>query len=215
MKSISIFAMLMILLTSYSINLKAQVGIQAGASFANWSVKPSDSENPFKYKTGITAGLFTRIPFGTGFSLQPAINFVQKGCTQKDEYSIDKITLNYIEIPVNFVYTLKDNGFFIGAGPSVAFGISGKEKYVDKSDPSYSETNTIKFGTSTDDESKLKPTDIGANLLAGYQMASGFLITANYNIGLSDIHNWDTDEKVTLKNNYFSIRIGYLLKQKK
>lgn len=215
MKSISNFGVLMILLTTFSINSKAQVGLQAGASFANWTVTPSDGETLFKYKPGFTAGLFTRIPLGTNFSVQPAINFVQKGYMLKDNSTTDKANLNYIEIPVNFVYALKNNGLFIGAGPSVAFGLSGKEKFEDKSDPSNSETHTIKFGASTDDESKLKRTDMGANFIAGYQFPEGLMITANYNIGLSDIHNWDTDNKVSLKNNYFSIRIGYVLRQKK
>lgn len=214
MKSILNFGVLMILLTAYSANSKAQAGFQAGTSFANWAVKPSDGETSFKYKIGFTAGLFTNIPLGTGFSFHPAINLVQKGYMLKDKSAIDKITLNYIEIPLNFGYALKNNGFFYGAGPSVAFGLSGKEKFVDKSDPSNSETNTIKFGSSTDDEDKLKHTDIGANFIAGYQFPAGLIITANYNIGLSDIHNWDTDDKVSLKNNYFSIRMGYLLKQK-
>lgn len=215
MKSISIFTVFLLLLNSHSTVSKAQVGIQAGASFANWTVKPSDLDLSSKYKPGITAGLFTKIPFGNAFSLQPAINFVQKGYMMKDEYSSEKTTLNYIEIPVNFVYTVKDNGLFFGAGPSVAFGLSGKTKYVDKSDPSNSENEDIKFGASTDEVNKLNRLDIGANFIAGYQFKDGLMISANYNFGLSDIHNWETDEKITLKNNYFSIRIGYLLKQKK
>ena len=39
---------------------------------------------------------------------------------------IEIVKLNYIELPVNFVYT--HEGFFAGAGPTIAMGLSGTDK---------------------------------------------------------------------------------------
>lgn len=100
---------------------------------------------------------------------------------------------------MNIVYkTQKDRGFFIGAGPSIAYGLSGKEKYSD---------SKVKFG-SGDDE--VKPIDFGINALAGYQFGNGFLFSLNYNLGLSNIQKGNSSEMGTVKNKYFCLKIGYL-----
>lgn len=110
-------------------------------------------------------------------------------------------------MPLNFVYNTKSSGgFFIGAGPSIAYGISGMDKYTDKTDPSNSGNSKIKFG-SGDDE--IKPLDFGLNALAGYKFPGGFLISGNYNLGLSNLQNGGSDAG-TIKNNYFAIKLGYV-----
>ena len=58
---------------------------------------------------------------------------------------------------------------------------------------------------------KVKAFDFGANAVAGYRMKGGFMISGNYNLGLSKINNDDGSGDVgTIKNKYFSIKIGYM-----
>jgi hypothetical protein len=85
------------------------------------------------------------------FSFQPALYFVQKG---GEEQSVDvngnrnykhTNTLNYFELPLNFVYSTEPSKtvFFIGAGPSLNLGLSGKIKIEAASEHSKED---IKFG---------------------------------------------------------------------
>ncbi len=216
MKLIFTTLVLMILLIPGSVIAQTTVGITAGASFANVSVKAAGFSFSPKLKAGIIVGLFVDAPLSSNLSFQPALNFVQKGYLVNDGSVKDKVNINYVEIPLNFVYnTGKTGGFFIGGGPSVAFGISGKEKYTDKDFPEDNLDEKIKFGS---DEDKIKRLDFGANVLAGYKFAGGFMISGNYNLGLSNIGNKSPDfpeDDGTIKNRYFAIKIGYAFSGKK
>jgi len=195
----------MILLTSYSLTAQTKIGLTGGATFANVTAKLQGLSVSPKMRTGFTAGLFADCTLSSNFSFQPALNFVQKGYKSNDETMTDKVSYSYLEIPLNFVYNNK--GFFIGAGPSISSGLSGKEKFVDKEDPSGSGDTKIKFG-SGDDE--VKRFELGANVLAGYKFAGGFMVSANYNLGLNNIQNGNTSDVGTIKNKYFAVKIGYI-----
>ncbi len=137
MKSIKELLLFIIFLTSLSLSVQTKLGVTAGAAFANVTAKSEGISMSPKMKTGFTAGLFADIPLTTNFSFQPALNFVQKGFKIEDETESDNVMYNYLEVPLNFVF--RSSGFFIGAGPSISYGLSGKEKYVDKTDPTFSE----------------------------------------------------------------------------
>ena len=205
MKSITTLLMLMILLTSHSLSAQTKIGLTAGASFANLKAKAESISITSDLKPGITAGLFIDVPLSSNFSFQPALNFVQKGGSFKDDFETGKTTLNYLEVPLNFIYnTGTAEGFFIGAGPAMAYGFSGKEK-------SGSEATKIKFGSG---DEELKAFEFSANAIAGYRFAKGFMISANYNLGLTSLANADSEDG-TLKNSYFAIKIGCLFNQSK
>ena len=207
MKSTTTLLVLMILLTSHSLPAQTKIGITAGAAFSNVTIKAGGISASPKLKAGITAGLFINAPMSSNFSFQPALNFVQKGYIVKDETGTEKVTFNYLEVPLNFVYNTKINeGFFIGAGPSIAYGISGRDKFSGSGMPP--ENNKIKFGSGAEE---VKTLDFGANALAGYRFKGGFMISGNYNLGLNKINNDDgSGNNGTIKNKYFSIKIGYI-----
>lgn len=93
-----------------------------------------------------------------------------------------------------------------GGGPSLSFGISGTSK-AESGGTKTSEK--VKFGNSDNDD--MKSFDLGANILAGYQFKKGFLIAANYNIGLSNLAPGSDPDKGKLKSSYFGIKLGYVL----
>ena len=206
MKSTTTLLVLMILLTSHSLFGQTKIGLTGGVAFANVTAKLQGISISPKLKAGFTAGLFADFALSSNFSFQPAFNFVQKGYNEKDETSTDKVSYSYVEVPLNFIYNSK--GFFIGAGPSMAFGLSGKEKYVDKIDPTYSKNTKIKFGSG---DEQIKRFELGANVLTGYKFSNGFMFSVNYNLGLSNIQNGNTSEVGTIKNRYFAIKIGFLV----
>jgi hypothetical protein len=206
MKSITLLMTLMILLTAFCLSAQTSVDITAGTSFSNVTVKSGFISASPKSKTGITFGIAIDAPLSSNFSFQPALNFIQKGYKVKDETGKETVNINYLEVPLNFVYSTKRNeGFFIGAGPSIAYGISGIDKLTETGMPN--DNQKIKFGTGA---SEVKAIDFGANAVAGYRMKGGFIISGNYNLGLSKINNDDgSGDAGTIKNKYFSIKIGY------
>lgn len=204
------FPLLMILLTSYTLSAQTKMGFNAGISFANVSGKFVTSTripaSPGK-RNGFTAGILVHATLSTNFGFQTALNFVQKGYTMGQEEGTDNLHFNYLEVPVNLVFNSKLNeGFFIGAGPSIAYGISGKDKFISRGGTT--ETIKIKFGPGA---GEIKPFDFGANALAGYKFKGGLMISGNYNLGLNKINNDDDGSgDGTIKNRYFALKIGYI-----
>lgn len=200
----------LMLLMNYTKAQKASFGITAGATFASLKVSAESMSATTSTHTGFSVGLVSSIPVAKDFSFRPQLNFLQKGGKlSSDDGSSDNITLNYIEVPLNFVFnTPNPKGmFFIGAGPSLSMGLSGKDKWEDGTG---SGTDDIKFGNSEDDD--FKSFEAGINILAGYQFSPGFFISANYNAGLSNITAGGSDPKT--HNQYFGIGIGYMFSSK-
>lgn len=190
----------------------ARFGFAGGPVFANYHSKVAGESDNGSSKTGISVGVLVDIPAGKNFTFQPAVNFVQKG-TQDKETSGGvtekvKLTANCIEVPLNFLYNTTGNTgtFFIGAGPSFAFALSGKWKFDDGTD-SFSED--VKFGNDPDNDD-LKGLDVGANILAGYRFPNGLFFSAGYNAGLNNLYPGSSDIG-TLKSNYFAVKIGFML----
>jgi hypothetical protein len=183
--------------------VNAQFGIQAGPSFYTLKEKNGDESANYKTKVGFTAGVVASIPISNSFSFMPSANFTLKGGKYSESGYTSTASLNYIELPLNFVYTHK--GFFAGAGPDLAFGMSGKGKNDDGDE---TETYDIRFGNKSD-EDDLKPLEFGINILAGYKLDNGLFFSVNFNPGINNIAAYDTDT-YKVHNSGFNIRIGYL-----
>ena len=183
---------------------KTRIGFTVGSALANYKVKDNGEDQSGNSKAGITAGVILNMPAGKNFMIQPGINWVEKGSTDKENGETISIITNSLEVPVNFLYT-SNGGFFIGGGPSASFAVSGKAKAGDVS-------AKIHFGNSTDDV--MKGFDFGANVVTGYQSPKGFLVAANFNQGLTNLAPSDGSNS-SIKSAYFGIRLGYVLKGKK
>ena len=185
---------------------ETRFGITAGASIANWTISASGLSINTQSVTGFTGGVIAFMPISSNISLQTGLNYVQKGAKVDNQNGdIDVVKLNYIELPLNFVYS--HEGFHIGLGPTLAVGLSGTEKATSQG---VTETNDITFGSGTDETSRL---DIGANLTAAYVLPNGFMISANYNFGLSNLQSGGSSADGKVTNRYFGIRIGYIFQK--
>ncbi len=187
---------------------KSQVGITAGTAISKYKAKVGSISISPKSNTGFTAGVFANIAAGNSLVFQPALNWVQKGGKTDESangyiYKTSLIT-SHIEVLANTLYS--SNGFFAGGGPSLSFGIAGTSK---EEDNGIKTSEKVKFGNSDDDD--MKSFDLGANIVAGYQLKNGFLIAANYNIGLSNLAPGSDPDKGKLKSSYFGIRLGYVI----
>ena len=112
---------------------------KAGIVFAKiQGERAVDLEYDFDNKFGFSAGAAFNFQLNKTFSLQPEVNFVQKGGNNyfrqgdggfqnKIEHSI---RLNYIELPVILRIAVgTGKRFYLNVGPFVAMGISGRSKF--------------------------------------------------------------------------------------
>jgi len=186
---------------------KAQTsyGFKAGATFPKMtaslgSVSVSTESSTSFYLTG-----YLDAPLANNFSIQPGLSLQGKGgkgLTLIDFEELGnnvKLDLMYLELPVNFVYSIptgNSGNVFLGAGPYAGLGLSAKAK-----------AENVKIDVDFGDN-KLKRFDAGINFLVGYRLSNGFLINGGYGLGLVDMAG---GEGGSLKNRVFSIGIGYQL----
>lgn len=190
---------------------KIKFGIHAGTSIANMKYEMDDISYSPKSSFGIQAGIVTDFQLSKHISLQPGLNFAQKGMKVIDDEggSDDKYIerINNIEIPVNFLFN--SNGgygnFFVGAGPSLSFAIAGKsiEKFNGET-----EKTKLKFGND-EMEHDYRAFDVGLNGMIGFEFKQGFFVAANYNLGLLNLLPGSDNEDGKVKANYAGFRIGY------
>jgi len=213
MKQILLFTFLLL----GSSRLIAQnFGIQAGASFYNVNYKPDDPTEDYdtKIRVGFTGGFVADWSLGSNISFRPELNFVQKGYkvkTSQAGFSIDGYEqYNYLELPLNVVYNTPAGrgSFFVGLGPVLSLGLSGKYKATVSGPgmPATTETDDIKFG-SNKDKDHYKAFEFGADIIAGYKFSQGVFITAGYNLGLNDL---SLDDSYSQKNMGFNVKVGYM-----
>lgn len=235
MKKLILFAAFAV---SYGVSM-AQVsfGVQAGANLAFGKFTSAYMDPLFPTtltndpKAGFYAGVLAEIPISGNFAFSPELNFIQKGSKTNSVFYTDdvhhKITLNYVELPLNVVFKVPvgTGNFFFGLGPSLAFGISGTDKRTSQSDPTDPYSNgsfKVNFdGKKYDDitdpndnDVHFKRFDAGANILAGYKLGNGLFFKLGYNYGFMNIDpnkdNKDVQDQSTYKNRGFNIGVGFM-----
>ena len=229
-----ILSFVLLAMITLAANAQVSFGIQAGANlgFGKASTDFVFTGYPSAYtndpKVGALIGFLAEVPFGK-IAFRPELNFIQKGSKSGVFSTIEvKRTLNYIELPLNVVYKLPvgAGNFFFGLGPALAFGISGKDKISDPSDPTdpdFNRTADVKFdgkkldninNGNGDANSHLKRFDAGLNILAGYKLPMGVFFRIAYTHGFMDIDpdkdNADPSDRRSYKNRGLSFGIGYM-----
>lgn len=184
-------------------------GLKAGVNFPKYNFSGSNSNFETNSSTNFHVTGFLDAPLGRNFSVQPGISLQGKGGELLSS-SVGTVTQNtmWLEVPVNFVakVPMGNSNFFIGAGPYIGFGLSGKNKYDTNLGDAEEE---FEFGS----DGTLKSTDFGVNFVAGFHLSQGFLIHAGYGLGLSDIrasnNEFFPDDRLT--NRVFSVGLGFAL----
>jgi len=186
-------------------------GIKAGVNFPSYSYGSSDDLSDTKSTTNFHVTGYLDAPVTRNFYIQPGVSLQGKGAKLVESSALggSEISQNtmWLEVPVNFVgkFDAGTGNFFVGAGPYVGFGLSGKNKYSANDGGNVTERE-FKFGK----EETLKGTDFGVNFLAGYKLAGGLLIHAGYGLGLTNIAgdaNWSND----IKNRVWTVGLGFEL----
>jgi len=174
---------------------------------------------------GFHAGVNANIHIASDYYFQPGLLFSTKGGKEiYEQYpgksnpnEVTDITkLNYIEMPLNFLYrpVLGEGHMLLGFGPYIALGIGGKGT----SEGSYlGDHFDVKFKNPVPSDSEentgyFRPLDAGANIFFGYEMNFGMFFQLNAQLGMlkvnSEYEDRDDDE-TNLKNTGFGLSIGY------
>lgn len=204
----SLTVIVLVAIVQLSANAQKSFSIQGGVTLAKMHAKYSGGSEHTDGKEGLTFGFAMDVPINKSFSFQPAVNFTQEGykVNQAADGYTDKLTTSYVEVPLDVIFRPKmpQVQFFVGAGPSVSLAVSGKEKEDDNG--SVSEM-TYKFGNDPD-KHDMRGMDFGANFLTGIETKSGFLVVANYNLGLRNLIPGGSSD-ISIKNSYFGFKLGY------
>lgn len=184
-----------------------RIGFTGGITVASQKLQQGNIAYTYSSKVGYTVGVTADVLISDRFSFQPGLNFTQKGGIINGSDlggSMEPdvtVTLNYLELPLNFVlYTKAGKGrFVVGAGPSLGLGIGGT---IEQNNFSFD----VEFGN--DNSNDYKPIDLGGNLTVGYEFSNHLFLMLNYNATLNNI---STDSDGTIRNRVFGIRMGYFL----
>lgn len=193
-------------------------GIKVGPSFSSMTSKTDGDKETSDMMVGIEGGVYANLPIAPQFYIQPSLMYEGKG--GKENYSPTedvnadiKIRLHYLTLPIDFLFKPEmPNGsgaWIIGVGPYFGYGISGKAKVSGNignanGSQSYDPFKESFMGGDAD----LKRFDAGANVQLGYEMANGFNIGLNANLGLVNIaNNGDSDNSA--RNTNFGVTLGY------
>lgn len=203
-------------------------GIKAGFSGANINSKyiPPNTEGvkvDTKMLPAFHAGVIVDFALADYCSFQPGLFYSVKGykvgtydSAPSDEPVPATITtrLNYLEMPLNFIYkqSFGRGKFFGGIGPYLAYGINGK--LTQKNDRTGEEISMhVRFENGSNLSGsgvRVRPLDAGANLVLGFELNMGLLLSVNYSLGLVNTSPYEYEK---IKNRYFGISAGYLLKR--
>lgn len=209
-----IYTLLILAITAGTASAQMKPGVQAGINFQNLNGKNVSGD---KLQNGLMlgyhAGVNLLIPISPEIYFQPGLSFYTKGAVLKSFIPTNpRVRLNYLELPLNLLYRgqLGDNFVLLGFGPYIGYAISGKII-------AGSTKESITFRNSLDASTPggvtyMRAFDAGANIFAGYELASGIYATIDAGLGLVNINPSDTrvtNDKSTLKNTGFGISVGY------
>jgi hypothetical protein len=189
----------------------ATIGITAGVNWNNINGKTSTGDKlDNNVKTGFNAGINVAFPVANGFYLKPGVEYSQKG---SDLSNGNKLTLSYIDIPVNFIYNpdLGTGGMLLGFGPYLGFGVNGKVKSADGTERKVIFSNH--YSSSKAEDIQFKKLDAGVNFMIGYEFRSKLSAAVKAQLGLMDI-NPDTNipgDETKYRNTGFGVSLEYRL----
>lgn len=225
------FVLLAFLLCVFAANAQVRFGLKAGYNLTDVKME-SDAYTlkglDYNKVSGFHAGVMVDVALGEHFFLQPGLLYMLRGFDANGRVPgpldgpVDasiKARYHYLELPVNFLYkySLGPGKFFAGAGPFLAYGVSGR---MNRAYDGYTYPEDIvvfldkqKVYNGIDEPTQyLRPFNAGVGFTLGYEFNAGILISGNYNLGLTDV---EPQPDLSQKSRGLGISIGYLFNKGK
>jgi len=212
MKKILIFFSVL-LLTMGSSHAQIIFGVKAGVNITNQLYKDDIKtlSTDFTTKTGFHLGGTVEILLLSHISFESGLFFSTKGYNFDDNLYKCRVNLNYFEIPMNGVYTLKlkDFNLLFYTGPYVGYAFSGKIKSLNEMySNSIGAQKELKIDIGYDKSKDMyKPLELGLNIGTGIEM-NRISLRVQYGFSLSNIAGYSSDG-TKIKNRVWGISAGY------
>ncbi len=184
-KSLLVSALVLMISAATYGQASIELGLKAGANFANADVQDINSEGI----TSFHGGAYGMIKI-TKIAIQPELLYSTKGAEVDFGTLTDKQTFDYLDIPVLVKFYLI-GGLNVYAGPQFSVLVSA---------------DSDEFGDIKDD---LKSGDFAGAVGVGLDLPFGLNATARYTFGLSDVS--DVDGAGEINNNVFQLAVGFTL----
>lgn len=136
MNRIKQLILIIICVTSANVT-NAQLGAKIGVVSAKQIVSFSGIDANSDGKLGLQVGAFYNLPIVNNLHLRPTLQFTFKGGKAKDDNDEDvTANYNYIEIPIDIVYSIpmSQHTLKLHAGPYLGYAISAEDDGTDVSD---------------------------------------------------------------------------------
>ncbi|HEX5554207.1 MAG TPA: porin family protein [Chitinophagaceae bacterium] len=181
-------------------------GVKVGPNFSSLATKNDGSKETSKMLVGVAGGVYANLPIAPQFFIQPSLMYEGKGGKDTFQGIDTKTRLNYLTLPIDLLFKPEmPNGsgaWIIGIGPYFGYGLSGKS--------SVSSGNLEGSADPFKADNGLKRFDAGANVQLGYEMAAGFNIGLNAELGLLNLRSGGDNDN-SARNTSFGVTVGYTL----
>ena len=188
---------------------KPKFGLKGGLNIANAITSGEDSPNG-KTLIGLNVGLLLEVKINNKFSFQPELLYSLQG--MKFDEVVDTgdgifktnntLKFSYINVPLMFKH-YPNNKFYLEAGPQIGFLTSATLETSVVGQPIKIEQDFKEY---------IKGVDFGVNLGLGYDISDSVVISARYNLGLTNALDISSEDNSMLKNRVFSFSLGYKFK---
>ena len=165
-----------------------EFGLKAGLNISDLHSTSTNSLDP---RASVYVGGLAHIHLSRYFAIQPELVYSCQGATQATGEGEVTWRLNYVNVPVLLQYMF-DNGFRLQTGPQLGLLASSKRKAG---------------GNLTDIRDGYTTGDFSWSFGAGYLTSSGLGVDLRYNVGINNINNTGTDDK--LQNRVFQAGLFY------
>ena len=194
-----------------------KIGLRGGLNIANQKQSLGYGEN-FEIKgepiASFHVGAMSEIKLNPMLFLQPSLMLNGKGANYKVSISDGngtytsavKVRPYYIELPIILVAKTSlpgsDTKIYGGAGPSLGFGIFGKEKSHFGSNPVFYKGSKNRF-------------DFGIDITGGIELPSGWQFSCHFIPGIANVSSDQGPEPWEARNKVFALSVGYFFTEAK
>ena len=216
-------------------------GLEAGASMNTFIDHYQGATSNTNFKAGFHVGGLADILLTDHVYLQPGLRYSMKGGQIETTWTSnitggtqeikmkDKLTLHYIEVPVNLVYKFggDDARVFAGVGAYAAALVGADSKYKHKTTTEIGEvekeveddgTRGLNIGNNADDD--LTRMDYGLNALLGVNIHENWFVKGSAQFGLRNLASGGktpsnstylpASSESSLQNMGFALTVGYM-----
>jgi hypothetical protein len=210
MKRVIMITACALCITAVKVNAQAgakttgvRFGLRAGANLSNVT-KDANADFSTGSKIGVNAAAFLELPLANVFSIQPELQFSQKGFKNSGTFLGNpyeyKQTTNFIEVPV-LAKIKPTKNFGILVGPQFSFLASTKTNFTT--------TNASYESLVKEDNNNLRKNILGG-VIGIEASAANFVVGLRYNVDFQTNNGDGTSSTPKYKNQVTSLSVGFI-----